>query len=142
MMTNDRHWARLTTRARIVGETPDSPLDPAGAKGGICPPTINSETSEASDPTAYWHQIGRTNLVDAFLGDNWPQSAIDRAVQLFNETMAEDKAVGPRRTYAGMASRHHQRGPLVPAEIRRGFPCRYCGGRLGARFPRQASAFY
>jgi len=67
-----------------------------------------------------------------FYGDGWPQSAIDRAVQLFNETMAEDKAVlvGLMR---GMASHHHQRGPLAPADFEG--PVldfyRYCSRRLG-----------
>jgi hypothetical protein len=72
---------------------------------------------------------------------NWPQSAIDRAVPLlFNETMAEDKAVlvGPTRA----------RRRVVTSEVRlllpnsKGRPYRYCGGRLGARFARQAGAFY
>jgi phenylpropionate dioxygenase-like ring-hydroxylating dioxygenase large terminal subunit len=67
-----------------------------------------------------------------FCGDGWPQSAIERAVQLFNETMAEDKAVlvGLMR---GMASHRHQRGPLAPADFEG--PVldfyRYCGRRLG-----------
>jgi len=94
VMTNDRHWARLTTRARIVGETPDSPLDPAGAKRGICQPTINSGTSEASDPQ---------------LADRPGRSAGQR-----NDGRGQG---GPDRTYAGMAPRHHQRGPLAPAEF-------------------------
>ena len=111
-MTNDKHWARLTTRAWIVSETPDSPLDPAGAKGGTCPPIINSETSQASDPTTCWHQINRTNLVDAFLGDKRHRPR--RSVVQRNDGR---KQGGPGRTYAGIASRHHQRDPLAPAEF-------------------------
>lgn len=67
-----------------------------------------------------------------FYGDNWSQDAIDRAVRLFNETMAEDKAVlvGLMR---GMTSQRHQRGPLAPADFEG--PVldfyRYCSRRLG-----------
>lgn len=51
-----------------------------------------------------------------FYGDEWPQSAIDRAVDLFNETMTEDKAILVD-LMCGMASRDHQRGPLAPADF-------------------------
>jgi phenylpropionate dioxygenase-like ring-hydroxylating dioxygenase large terminal subunit len=51
-----------------------------------------------------------------FYGDTWPQEAIDRAVDLFNETMAEDKTilVGLMK---GMAARDCARGPLAPADF-------------------------
>ncbi len=74
----------------------------------------------------------RAKLGLIFYGENWPQSAIDRAVQLFNDTMAEDKTVlvGLMR---GMASHRHQRGPLAPADFEG--PVldfyRYCSHRLG-----------
>ena len=51
-----------------------------------------------------------------FYGDGWPQSAVDHAVKLFNETMAEDKTVLVD-LMRGMGSRHHQQGPLAPADF-------------------------
>jgi phenylpropionate dioxygenase-like ring-hydroxylating dioxygenase large terminal subunit len=51
-----------------------------------------------------------------FYGDNWPQEAVDKAVNLFKETMAEDKAIliGLMK---GMAAKDQQRGPLAPADF-------------------------
>ena len=67
-----------------------------------------------------------------FHGDDWAQVDIDRAVQLFIATMAEDKAVLVS-LMRGMASVHHQRGPLAPADLEG--PVldfyRYCSRRLG-----------
>ncbi len=51
-----------------------------------------------------------------FYGDGWPQSAVDHAVELFNATMAEDKTVLVD-LMRGMASSHHARGPLAPADF-------------------------
>lgn len=51
-----------------------------------------------------------------FYGDGWPQSAVDHAVKLFNETMAEDKTVLVD-LMRGMSSHYHQRGPLAPADF-------------------------
>jgi phenylpropionate dioxygenase-like ring-hydroxylating dioxygenase large terminal subunit len=58
----------------------------------------------------------RAKLGLIFYGDGWPQSAVDHAVAVFNETMAEDKdvLVGLMR---GMASRHYEPGPLAPADF-------------------------
>ncbi len=66
-----------------------------------------------------------------FHGDDGAQIDIDRAVQLFIATMAEDKAVLVS-LMRGMASAHHQRGPLAPADFEG--PVldfdRYCNRRL------------
>jgi phenylpropionate dioxygenase-like ring-hydroxylating dioxygenase large terminal subunit len=51
-----------------------------------------------------------------FYGDDWPQPAIDRAIELFNETMAEDKSI-LIDLMRGMSSRDYQRGPLAPADF-------------------------
>ena len=50
-----------------------------------------------------------------FHGDDWPQDAIDRAVDLFERTMAEDKEilVGLRR---GLKAASYATGPLAPAD--------------------------
>ncbi|WP_158970376.1 aromatic ring-hydroxylating oxygenase subunit alpha [Chachezhania sediminis] len=49
-----------------------------------------------------------------FYGEGWTDEAVENAVVLFNDTMAEDKEVliGLMR---GMGSQHHQAGPLAPA---------------------------
>ncbi len=51
-----------------------------------------------------------------FFGDDWPQSAVDRAIELFDKTMAEDKAilVGLNE---GLKSRHYETGPLAPRDF-------------------------
>jgi hypothetical protein len=67
-----------------------------------------------------------------FYGESWPEDAIQAAVALFNDTMAEDKRAlaGVMR---GLASSRHQAGPLAPADFEG--PVldfyRYCGRRLG-----------
>jgi phenylpropionate dioxygenase-like ring-hydroxylating dioxygenase large terminal subunit len=58
----------------------------------------------------------RAKLGLIFYGENWPQEAVDHAVTLFNATMAEDKAVLVD-LMRGMASSHHARGPLAPADF-------------------------
>ncbi len=58
----------------------------------------------------------RAKLGLIFYGDGWPQSVVDQAVNLFNETMAEDKTVLVN-LMRGMASDYHQRGPLAPADF-------------------------
>jgi phenylpropionate dioxygenase-like ring-hydroxylating dioxygenase large terminal subunit len=51
-----------------------------------------------------------------FYGDSWSDNAVDAAVKLFKETMAEDKTVLVD-LMRGMSSRHHQRGPLAPMDL-------------------------
>jgi phenylpropionate dioxygenase-like ring-hydroxylating dioxygenase large terminal subunit len=51
-----------------------------------------------------------------FFGTDWPQDRVDWAVDLFQRTMAEDKAVLVR-LMQGLNSRHHQAGPLAPADL-------------------------
>jgi phenylpropionate dioxygenase-like ring-hydroxylating dioxygenase large terminal subunit len=67
-----------------------------------------------------------------FHGDGWAQADVERAVQLFIATMAEDKAVLVN-LMRGMRSARHQRGPLAPADFEG--PVldfyRYCNRRLG-----------
>jgi phenylpropionate dioxygenase-like ring-hydroxylating dioxygenase large terminal subunit len=58
----------------------------------------------------------RVKLGLIFYGENWPQDAVDVAVRLFNDTMAEDKQVLVDMM-RGMASCHHQAGPLAPADF-------------------------
>ncbi|MEI7631455.1 MAG: 2-phospho-L-lactate transferase CofD family protein, partial [Actinomycetes bacterium] len=58
----------------------------------------------------------RAKLGLIFYGEDWPQAAVDHAVTLFNATMAEDKAVLVD-LMRGMASSHHARGPLAPADF-------------------------
>ena len=50
-----------------------------------------------------------------FYGDDWPQGAIDQAVELFQKTMAEDKEV-LAALKRGLDSRHYAEGPLAPAD--------------------------
>jgi len=50
-----------------------------------------------------------------FFGADWPQDRVDWAVGLFQETMAEDKAV-LRRLAEGLGSAFYQPGPLAPAD--------------------------
>jgi nitrite reductase/ring-hydroxylating ferredoxin subunit len=58
----------------------------------------------------------RAKMGLVFYGEGWSDAAVDRAVSLFKETMAEDKAVlvGLMR---GMTSKHHAAGPLAPADF-------------------------
>jgi phenylpropionate dioxygenase-like ring-hydroxylating dioxygenase large terminal subunit len=58
----------------------------------------------------------RAKLGLIFYGEGWPQEAVDHAVKLFNATMAEDKTVLVD-LMRGMASSHHARGPLAPADF-------------------------
>ena len=58
----------------------------------------------------------RAKLGLIFYGDHWTEDAVAHAVQLFNDTMDEDKAV-LTRLMQGMASRHHSAGPLAPAAL-------------------------
>ena len=51
-----------------------------------------------------------------FYGDGWTKELIDHAVVLFNDTMSEDKTVLVD-LMRGMASQHHARGPLAPADF-------------------------
>ena len=51
-----------------------------------------------------------------FFGDNWPQDAVDRAVQLFHDTMVEDRQM-LEPLMVGYRSAHHQTGPLAPAHL-------------------------
>jgi phenylpropionate dioxygenase-like ring-hydroxylating dioxygenase large terminal subunit len=68
-----------------------------------------------------------------FYGEDWPQDAVQAAVTLFNDTMAEDKEA-LSRVMRGLGSSRHQAGPLAPADYEG--PVldfyRYCGRRLGA----------
>ena len=51
-----------------------------------------------------------------FWGDSWAQDAVDRAIELFDATMAEDRMVlEPLMT--GYRSVHHAPGPLAPAHL-------------------------
>ena len=51
-----------------------------------------------------------------FWGDAWPQGAVDRAVELFHDTMAEDRMVlEPLMT--GYRSAYHETGPLAPGHL-------------------------
>jgi hypothetical protein len=67
-----------------------------------------------------------------FYGDHWTQDAIQTAITLFSDTMAEDKRAlaGVMR---GMASSRHQAGPLAPADFEGSVLdfYRFCGRRLG-----------
>jgi phenylpropionate dioxygenase-like ring-hydroxylating dioxygenase large terminal subunit len=58
----------------------------------------------------------RVKLGLIFYGENWPRETVDVAVKLFNDTMAEDKQVLVDMM-RGMASHHHQAGPLAPADF-------------------------
>jgi hypothetical protein len=50
-----------------------------------------------------------------FFGPDWPQETVDWAVDLFQKTMAEDKAVLVSLAL-GLKSRHSRPGPLGPAD--------------------------
>lgn len=50
-----------------------------------------------------------------FCGADWRPEEIGAAVDLFQRTMAEDKAV-LCRLMSGLKSRHHEAGPLAPAD--------------------------
>lgn len=67
-----------------------------------------------------------------FWGDNWPQSAIDRAVALFHDTMAEDRRM-LEPLMVGYRSAHHATGPLAPAHLEGPILdlTHYVGRRLG-----------
>ncbi len=67
-----------------------------------------------------------------FYGEGWPEADVERAVQLFAATMAEDKAVLVS-LMRGMRSARHQRGPLAPADYEGPILdfYRYCSRRLG-----------
>jgi phenylpropionate dioxygenase-like ring-hydroxylating dioxygenase large terminal subunit len=58
----------------------------------------------------------RAKLGLIFYGESWTKEAVDQAVDLFNATMAEDKTVLVD-LMRGMASKHHARGPLAPADF-------------------------
>jgi len=51
-----------------------------------------------------------------FFGADWHQDKVDWAVDLFQRTMAEDKAV-LLQLMRGLNSRHHAAGPLAPADL-------------------------
>lgn len=51
-----------------------------------------------------------------FYGERWPMAEVDKAIELFRYTMAEDKAV-LIRLQQGLASRYHQPGPLAPRDM-------------------------
>lgn len=51
-----------------------------------------------------------------FHGDHWPVAEVERAIELFQYTMAEDKAV-LIRLQQGLGSRFHQPGPLSPPDM-------------------------
>ncbi|HEY2110922.1 MAG TPA: hypothetical protein VGH25_04245, partial [Dongiaceae bacterium] len=50
-----------------------------------------------------------------FFGPDWPQATVDWAVDLFEKTMAEDKAVLVNLA-VGLKSRHYRTGPLGPED--------------------------
>ena len=54
----------------------------------------------------------RVKLGLIFYGDDWPSATVDRAVQLFQDTMAEDKTV-LNKLQRGVRSRHYRPGPLA-----------------------------
>lgn len=58
----------------------------------------------------------RAKLGLIFYGDHWTEPDVTHAVKLFNDTMAEDKTVLVD-LMRGMASKHHARGPLAPADF-------------------------
>lgn len=51
-----------------------------------------------------------------FFGDGWTGAALEDAVRLFRETMAEDKAV-LLRLQRGLRSRHYEPGPLAQPDL-------------------------
>ncbi|MGH6881172.1 MAG: aromatic ring-hydroxylating oxygenase subunit alpha [Hypericibacter sp.] len=68
-----------------------------------------------------------------FFGPDWPQDKVDWAIDLFQRTMAEDKAV-LLRLMRGLNSRHHAAGPLAPADLEGPMLdfYKYLGSRLAA----------
>ncbi|MDG2483006.1 MAG: aromatic ring-hydroxylating dioxygenase subunit alpha [Alphaproteobacteria bacterium] len=62
----------------------------------------------------------------------WPQSAVDPAIELFQQTMEEDRSV-LEPMMLGYASDHHAPGPLAPAPLEGNILdlARYVGRRLG-----------
>jgi phenylpropionate dioxygenase-like ring-hydroxylating dioxygenase large terminal subunit len=50
-----------------------------------------------------------------FYGPDWPQNTVDWAVELFQKTMAEDKAILVSLA-KGLKSRHYRPGPLAPKD--------------------------
>ncbi len=66
-----------------------------------------------------------------FWGDAWPQRAVDRAVELFHKTMAEDRSV-LEPMMQGYRSSHHESGPLAPPSLEGPLLdlARYVGRRL------------
>lgn len=72
-----------------------------------------------------------------FYGEDWSQAAMDEAVRLFRETMAEDKAV-LLRLQRGLRSRNFEPGPLAPPDLEgtcrdlhRYLARHMAGGRIG-----------
>ncbi len=61
-------------------------------------------------------ESARVKIGLIFYGDGWPQNAVDNAIELFEKTMAEDKAIliGLNE---GLKSRHHEPGPLAPRDF-------------------------
>ena len=61
-------------------------------------------------------ETARVKIGLIFFGDGWPQNAVDNAIELFEKTMAEDKAilVGLNE---GLKSRHYQSGSLAPRDF-------------------------
>ncbi len=51
-----------------------------------------------------------------FYGEQWASADIDKAIQLFQQTMQEDKDILVR-VQQGLGSRYHQSGPLAPADM-------------------------
>ncbi|HET6157057.1 MAG TPA: aromatic ring-hydroxylating dioxygenase subunit alpha [Dongiaceae bacterium] len=58
----------------------------------------------------------RVKMGLVFFGDDWPKDRIDWAVDLFQRTMAEDKAVLVQ-LMRGLNSRYQQAGPLARADL-------------------------
>ena len=67
-----------------------------------------------------------------FWGDAWPRSAVDRAVELFHQTMEEDRSV-LEPMMIGYKSAHHAPGPIasVPLEGTILDLAKYAARRLG-----------
>jgi len=51
-----------------------------------------------------------------FFGEDWSRDSLDGAIELFQKTMAEDKAILVELA-RGLKSRHHRAGPLAPADF-------------------------
>jgi hypothetical protein len=58
----------------------------------------------------------RVKMGLVFFGADWPQDRVDWAVDLFQRTMAEDKAILVS-LMQGLNSRHHEPGPLARADL-------------------------